>query len=116
MSFTTRFNYTMTPNLSLQVYAEPFVSAGDYSNYKELVDGRAESYEDRYRPYAYAGNAELQHPLVPHDQRAALGIPARLDAVPGLAAGQVGRPGITAISASAGTSAACSRRPRTTSS
>ena len=27
VSFTTRFNYTMTPNLSLQVYAEPFVSA-----------------------------------------------------------------------------------------
>ncbi len=42
VSFTTRFNYTMTPNLSLQVYAEPFVSAGEYSNFKELVDGRAE--------------------------------------------------------------------------
>ena len=41
VSFNTRFNYTMTPNLSLQVYAEPFVSAGDYSNFKELVDGRA---------------------------------------------------------------------------
>ena len=59
MSFNTRFNYTMTPNLSLQVYAEPFVSAGDYSNYKELVDGRAEKYEDRYRPYAYSGNANF---------------------------------------------------------
>jgi hypothetical protein len=59
MSFNTRFNYTMTPNLSLQVYAEPFVSAGAYSNYKELVDGRAEKYEDRYRPYAYSGNANF---------------------------------------------------------
>ena len=59
MSFNTRFNYTMTPNLSLQVYAEPFVSAGDYSNYKELVDGRAKDYEDRYRPYAYSGNANF---------------------------------------------------------
>ena len=59
MSFNTRFNYTMTPNLSLQVYAEPFVSAGSYSNYKELVDGRAEKYEDRYRPYAYSGNADF---------------------------------------------------------
>ena len=59
MSFNTRFNYTMTPNLSLQVYAEPFVSAGDYSNYKELVDGRAKSYDDRYRPYAYSGNADF---------------------------------------------------------
>ena len=59
MSFNTRFNYTMTPNLSLQVYAEPFVSAGDYTNYKELVDGRAKKYEDRYRPYAYSGNANF---------------------------------------------------------
>lgn len=59
MSFPTRFNYTMTPNLSLQVYAEPFVSSGDYTNYKELVDGRADRYEDRYRPYRYSGNANF---------------------------------------------------------
>ena len=59
MSFNTRFNYTVTPNLSLQVYAEPFVSAGSYSNYKELVNGRAEKYEDRYRPYDYSGNADF---------------------------------------------------------
>jgi len=59
MSFNTRFNYTMTPNLSLQVYAEPFVSAGSYTNFKELVDGRAKNYEDRYRSYAYSGNADF---------------------------------------------------------
>ena len=59
VSFNTRFSYTMTPNVSLQVYAEPFVSAGDYSNYKELVDGRAEKYEDRYKSYAYDGNADF---------------------------------------------------------
>ena len=59
MSITTRFNYTMSPNLSLQVYAEPFVSAGAYTNYKELVDGRADKYEDRYTPYAYNGNADF---------------------------------------------------------
>jgi hypothetical protein len=41
------------------VYAEPFVSAGDYSNYKELVNGRAPKYEDRYRAYAYSGNADF---------------------------------------------------------
>ena len=59
VSFTTRFNYTMTPTLSLQVYAEPFVSAGAYSNYKELADGRAEKYQDRYTPYNYGGNADF---------------------------------------------------------
>ena len=30
----------MRPTLSLQLYAEPFVSAGDYGAFKELVDGR----------------------------------------------------------------------------
>ncbi len=58
-SLTLRVNYTMTPNLSLQIYGQPFVSAGHYVNYKELVDGRAERYEDRYAPYAYAGNADF---------------------------------------------------------
>ena len=59
MSFPTRFNYTMTPNLSLQVYAEPFVSAGAYTNYKELVDGRAAEYENRYRPLDYSSSADF---------------------------------------------------------
>jgi hypothetical protein len=27
-SMTTRVNYTITPNLSVQVYAQPFVSSG----------------------------------------------------------------------------------------
>jgi hypothetical protein len=58
-SLTLRVDYTMTPNLSLQIYGQPFVSAGHYANYKELVDGRAEQYEDRYAPYEYAGNADF---------------------------------------------------------
>jgi len=61
VSINTRFNYTLTPNLSLQVDAEPFVSAGDYSNFKELVDGRAATYGDRYRPYAYASNPDFNY-------------------------------------------------------
>jgi hypothetical protein len=58
-SLTLRVNYTMTPNLSLQVYGQPFVSAGHYVSYKELANGRAERYEDRYAPYAYDGNADF---------------------------------------------------------
>jgi uncharacterized protein DUF5916 len=46
-------NYTITPNLSVQVYAQPFISSGQYNGFKELVNGRAERYEDRYAPYAY---------------------------------------------------------------
>ena len=49
----------MTPTLSLQMYAQPFVSAGAYTNYKELTDGRAARYEDRFRAYDYASQADF---------------------------------------------------------
>lgn len=61
VALTTRFNYTITPTLSLQLYAEPFVSAGRYSNFKELVDGRAERYENRFSPYDYASNPDFRY-------------------------------------------------------
>jgi hypothetical protein len=62
VAFTFRVNYTLTPNLSIQSYAEPFVSAGDYLNYKQLVDGRAAEYQNRYAPYdAYTGNADFNY-------------------------------------------------------
>ena len=59
-SMTTRVNYTLTPNLSLQVYAQPFVSAGDYDNFRELVNGRALRYDNRYAPFAYGGNPDFR--------------------------------------------------------
>jgi hypothetical protein len=61
VAFTFRVNYTLTPNLSVQSYAEPFVSAGRYQNYKELVNGRAREHADRYAPYDYAGNADFNY-------------------------------------------------------
>jgi hypothetical protein len=53
VAITMRLNYTMTPTLSLQLYAEPFVSAGDFSAFKELVNGRAREFDQRYAPFAY---------------------------------------------------------------
>jgi hypothetical protein len=52
-ALTGRVNYTMTPNLSLQLYAEPFLSGGDYAGFKELIDGRNLVYDARYSPFAY---------------------------------------------------------------
>src|SRR5262245_4893692 len=54
VALTERFNFTVTPNLSLQLYAQPFVSSGDYSAFKELVNGRSRSFDGRYSPFAYA--------------------------------------------------------------
>jgi hypothetical protein len=58
-SLTVRVNYTITPNLSLQLYGQPFISSGRYVNYKELVDGRNPRYEERYAPYAFGDDADF---------------------------------------------------------
>lgn len=48
-SLTARLNYTFTPDLSLEFYAQPFVSAGAYPRFREVVDPRAERFSDRFR-------------------------------------------------------------------
>ncbi len=59
-SMTTRVNYTMSPNLSLQVYAQPFVSAGDYGDFRELINGRAAHYTNRYAAFDYVGDPDFR--------------------------------------------------------
>lgn len=61
VSFTTRFNYTITPTLSIQVYAEPFVSSGAYTGFKELASATAPGYSDRFAPYAYNGSPDFNY-------------------------------------------------------
>lgn len=57
VGITTRFNYTMSPTLSLQVYAQPFASVGDYSEWKELTDTpRAARYAERFQPFDAVGS------------------------------------------------------------
>ncbi|MGE5760889.1 MAG: DUF5916 domain-containing protein [Gemmatimonadota bacterium] len=51
MSLQWRVNFTATPNLTVQLYAEPFVSKGRYSNLRELANPRAADYVDRFQPY-----------------------------------------------------------------
>lgn len=36
ISSSIRLNWTFTPNLSLQLYVQPLISAGEYTNFKEL--------------------------------------------------------------------------------
>jgi len=43
LSFDTRVNVTFTPDLSLQLYAEPFISIGDYGQLREFAE--PETYE-----------------------------------------------------------------------
>ena len=61
MSFTIRLNYTINPELSVEYYGQPFISAGKYSNYKEITDVNADRYLDRFRvftPGEYIFNSE----------------------------------------------------------
>jgi hypothetical protein len=56
VSMTSRINFTATPTLSLQVYAQPFTSTGAYSKWRELKDPRAPVYSDRFKPYTAGGD------------------------------------------------------------
>ncbi len=38
---TLRLNYSLTPNLSIQYYGQPFISAGSYSYFKRITHPRA---------------------------------------------------------------------------
>ena len=49
LAVTMRLTYPFNPNMTLQVYAQPFISKGTYSNIRELsATPRAKDYNDRY--------------------------------------------------------------------
>ncbi len=48
LGFTLRVNYSITPDLSIQYYGQPFVSAGDYTEFKLINDSKADSYTNRF--------------------------------------------------------------------
>jgi hypothetical protein len=41
LSLETRVNWTLTSNLSLQVYAQPFIASGDYQRFREYAAPRS---------------------------------------------------------------------------
>ncbi len=51
LELVLRFDWSFTPNLSLQFYGQPFVSAGSYSEFKEVTRPRAREFADRFRFY-----------------------------------------------------------------
>jgi hypothetical protein len=52
MSFTLRLNYTVNPELSVEYYGQPFISAGKYSNYKEITNANADNFRDRFHQFS----------------------------------------------------------------
>ena len=52
-ALTMRFTYPFSANMSLQVYGQPFISKGTFSNVRELsATPRVADYNSRYQPYA----------------------------------------------------------------
>ncbi|MEO7965054.1 MAG: DUF5916 domain-containing protein [Gemmatimonadaceae bacterium] len=51
MAVTSRVNWTASPTLSVQLYAQPFVSTGAFTDWREIAAARATSYNDRYASY-----------------------------------------------------------------
>ena len=51
-SMSVRMNYTMTPNLTLELYGQPFRATGVYSDFREVsATPGADDYDARFRPY-----------------------------------------------------------------
>jgi hypothetical protein len=55
VSATVELNWTFTPRLSLETYAQPYISSGTYSNFRSL--DRPRSYD--FTPYAYSDNPDF---------------------------------------------------------
>lgn len=60
LSMNLRVNYTARPDLTLELYAEPFTSTGTYSNVRELsATPDADAYEERFVPYTPPASADM---------------------------------------------------------
>ena len=48
ISTTLRIEYYLSPEISIQYYGNPYASVGNYSNFRQVVNGSARSFDDRY--------------------------------------------------------------------
>jgi hypothetical protein len=51
LAITMRLNYSITPDLSLQFYGQPFISSGQYTDFKHITQPRADDYYNRFHIY-----------------------------------------------------------------
>ncbi len=51
LALTIRLNYSLSPDLSIQFYGMPFVSAGTYREFKRITDSRSRDYGSRYHVF-----------------------------------------------------------------
>ncbi|MCG3153462.1 MAG: hypothetical protein DKINENOH_00050 [bacterium] len=51
VALTARVDYSITPNLSVQYYGQPFVSVGKFSQFKRITAPRADDYAERFHVF-----------------------------------------------------------------
>jgi len=48
LGITVRVNWSLTPDLSIQFYGQPFISSGYYAQFKYATNARDDEYFDRF--------------------------------------------------------------------
>ncbi|HNX54917.1 MAG TPA: DUF5916 domain-containing protein [Prolixibacteraceae bacterium] len=48
LSSTLRIEYYISPEISIQYYGNPYSSVGTYTNFRQVINGSARSFNDRY--------------------------------------------------------------------
>jgi len=48
----TRINLNITPNLTIQYFGQPFVSVGEYSEFKHIINAGAKNPQEQYRVFS----------------------------------------------------------------
>jgi hypothetical protein len=67
-SINLNLNYSITPDLSIQLYAAPFISNGHYIDYKEITNPTASQFFDRFNQYSeYAYWRDMKNSNVEFD-------------------------------------------------
>lgn len=51
ISMSLRINYTITPELTLQYWGQPFLAAMDFKDFKRVTSPKADSYSDRFHVF-----------------------------------------------------------------
>jgi hypothetical protein len=50
-SITMRVDYSITPDISIQFYGQPFISSGKYFDFKYITDPKADQFENRFQVF-----------------------------------------------------------------
>ncbi|RLD34439.1 MAG: hypothetical protein DRI72_02835 [Bacteroidetes bacterium] len=58
ISADIRINLSITPDLSIQFWGQPFLFSGDYSDYKKVTDPLADNWRDQYHEFT---NSEITY-------------------------------------------------------